>query len=130
MHRQLLHSKRLAMHPQHSLCRRIRPVLASPSSMIRNSLLNPKMTAAAQSVRRVDCGCLALSRTMVLSSSERLCLPGECRRCDEGFHFCEILAAPVRPAGVDSKTKTDRPDGGSKDLAKVEAFVAAATFTK
>jgi len=38
--------------------------------------------------------------------------------------------AAVRPAGVDSKTKTDRPDGGSKDLAKVEAFVAAATFTK
>jgi len=38
--------------------------------------------------------------------------------------------AAVHPAGVDSKTKTDRPDGGSKDLAKVEAFVAAATFTK
>jgi len=38
--------------------------------------------------------------------------------------------AAVRPAGVDSKTKTDRPDGGSKDLAKVEAFVAAATLTR
>ena len=38
--------------------------------------------------------------------------------------------AAVRPAGVDSKTKTDRPNGGSKDLAKVEAFVAAATLTR
>ena len=38
--------------------------------------------------------------------------------------------AAVHPAGVDSKTKTDRPDGGSKDLAKVEAFVAAATLTR
>jgi phosphoribosylanthranilate isomerase len=38
--------------------------------------------------------------------------------------------AAVRPAGVDSKTKTDRPDGGGKDLAKVEAFVAAAKLTR
>lgn len=37
--------------------------------------------------------------------------------------------AAVRPAGVDSKTKTDRPDGSGKDLAKVEAFVAAAKLT-
>jgi phosphoribosylanthranilate isomerase len=36
----------------------------------------------------------------------------------------------VRPAGVDSKTRTDRPDGGGKDLAKVEAFVAAAKLTR
>ena len=33
--------------------------------------------------------------------------------------------AAVQPHGVDSKTRTDRPDG-SKDLAKVAAFVAAA----
>ncbi|MGD9536340.1 MAG: phosphoribosylanthranilate isomerase [Alphaproteobacteria bacterium] len=32
----------------------------------------------------------------------------------------------VRPAGVDSKTKTDRADGKGKDLAKVERFVANA----
>jgi phosphoribosylanthranilate isomerase len=38
--------------------------------------------------------------------------------------------AAVRPAGVDSKTKTDRPDGDGKDLAKVEAFVAAAKLTR
>jgi len=38
--------------------------------------------------------------------------------------------AAVRPAGVDSKTKTDRVDGGGKDLAKVEAFVAAAKLTR
>jgi phosphoribosylanthranilate isomerase len=32
-----------------------------------------------------------------------------------------------RPAGVDSKTKTDKPDGSHiKDLAKVRAFVEAA----
>jgi phosphoribosylanthranilate isomerase len=37
--------------------------------------------------------------------------------------------AAVRPAGVDSKTRTDRPDGGGKDLAKVGAFVAAAKLT-
>ena len=38
--------------------------------------------------------------------------------------------AAVRAAGVDSKTKTDRPDGEGKDLAKVEAFVAAAKLTR
>jgi phosphoribosylanthranilate isomerase len=37
--------------------------------------------------------------------------------------------AVVRPAGVDSKTKTDRAGGPGKDLAKVEAFVAAAKLT-
>jgi phosphoribosylanthranilate isomerase len=35
----------------------------------------------------------------------------------------------VRPAGVDSKTKTDRPDGAGKDLEKVRQFVAAAKLT-
>jgi len=38
--------------------------------------------------------------------------------------------AVVRPAGVDSKTMTDRLDGSGKDLAKVRAFVAAAKLTK
>ena len=38
--------------------------------------------------------------------------------------------AAVRPAGVDSKTKTDRLDGSGKDLEKVEAFVAAAKLTR
>jgi phosphoribosylanthranilate isomerase len=38
--------------------------------------------------------------------------------------------AVVRPAGVDSKTKTDRAGGPGKDLAKVEAFVGAAKLTK
>jgi phosphoribosylanthranilate isomerase len=38
--------------------------------------------------------------------------------------------AAVRPAGVDSKTKTDRADGTGKDLAKVEAFVATAKLTR
>jgi phosphoribosylanthranilate isomerase len=32
----------------------------------------------------------------------------------------------VRPFGVDSKTRTDRPDGAAKDLDRVAAFVAAA----
>jgi phosphoribosylanthranilate isomerase len=36
----------------------------------------------------------------------------------------------VQPVGVDSKTRTDRADGRRKDLAKVEAFVAAAKPTK
>jgi len=31
----------------------------------------------------------------------------------------------VRPAGVDSKTKTDLPDGSAKDLQKVQAMVEA-----
>jgi phosphoribosylanthranilate isomerase len=35
----------------------------------------------------------------------------------------------VRPTGVDSKTKTDRPNGAGKDLEKVRQFVAAAKFT-
>jgi phosphoribosylanthranilate isomerase len=34
--------------------------------------------------------------------------------------------AAVRPAGVDSKTRTDSPDGQAKDLGRVRAFVAAA----
>ena len=38
--------------------------------------------------------------------------------------------AAVRPAGVDSKTKTDRTGASGKDLAKVEAFVAAAKLTR
>jgi phosphoribosylanthranilate isomerase len=38
--------------------------------------------------------------------------------------------AAVRPAGVDSKTATDRPDGGGKDLDLVRRFVAAAKFTR
>ena len=37
--------------------------------------------------------------------------------------------AVVRPAGVDSKTKTDLLNGSGKDLAKVQAFVAAAKLT-
>jgi len=37
--------------------------------------------------------------------------------------------AEVRPAGVDSKTKTDRAGELGKDLAKVQAFVAAIKLT-
>jgi phosphoribosylanthranilate isomerase len=37
--------------------------------------------------------------------------------------------AAVRPAGVDSKTKTDRVDGAGKDLDKIRRFVAAAKLT-
>jgi phosphoribosylanthranilate isomerase len=47
-----------------------------------------------------------------------------------GFDNVAAAIAAVRPAGVDSKTKTDRPDGAGKDLAKVEAFVAAAKLTR
>jgi phosphoribosylanthranilate isomerase len=36
----------------------------------------------------------------------------------------------VRPAGVDSKTRTDQTDGNAKNLEKVEAFVAAAKLTR
>jgi phosphoribosylanthranilate isomerase len=38
--------------------------------------------------------------------------------------------AAVRPVGVDSKTKTDRADGGGKDLDKVRRFVAATKLTR
>ena len=38
--------------------------------------------------------------------------------------------AEVRPAGVDSKTKTDRAGELGKDLAKVQAFVAAIKLTR
>ncbi len=38
--------------------------------------------------------------------------------------------ATVRPAGVDSKTSTDRGDGMGKDLEKVRDFVAAARLTR
>ena len=43
-------------------------------------------------------------------------------------NVAEAIAA-VHPAGVDSKTKTDRPDGPGKDLAKVREFVSAARLT-
>ena len=36
----------------------------------------------------------------------------------------------VRPAAVDSKTKTDRLEGSGKDLEKVQAFVTAAKLTR
>jgi phosphoribosylanthranilate isomerase len=38
--------------------------------------------------------------------------------------------AAVKPAGVDSKTKTDRADGKGKDLEKVRRFVTAAKVTR
>jgi phosphoribosylanthranilate isomerase len=38
--------------------------------------------------------------------------------------------AAVKPAGVDSKTRTDRADGTGKDLERVRRFVTAAKFTK
>jgi phosphoribosylanthranilate isomerase len=45
-------------------------------------------------------------------------------------NVAEAIAA-VGPAGVDSKTRTDRPDGIGKDLEKVRAFVVAAkSFTR
>ena len=47
-----------------------------------------------------------------------------------GLDNVAAAIAAVRPAGVDSKTKTDRPGGGGKDLAEVRAFVAAAKLTK
>ena len=36
----------------------------------------------------------------------------------------------VRPAGVDSKTRTDRADGTGKDLGRVREFVTAARLTR
>jgi phosphoribosylanthranilate isomerase len=44
-------------------------------------------------------------------------------------NVAEAIAA-VRPAGVDSKTKTDRADGAGKDLDKVRRFIAAAKITR
>jgi phosphoribosylanthranilate isomerase len=38
--------------------------------------------------------------------------------------------AAVRPAGVDSKTKTDRADGAGKDIGNVQRFIAAAKLTR
>jgi phosphoribosylanthranilate isomerase len=44
-------------------------------------------------------------------------------------NVAEAIAA-VHPAGVDSKTKTDRADGTGKDIAKVRVFVTAARLTR
>jgi phosphoribosylanthranilate isomerase len=44
-------------------------------------------------------------------------------------NVAEAIAA-VHPAGVDSKTRTDRVDGTGKDLAKVRDFIAAARLTR
>ena len=48
-----------------------------------------------------------------------------------GLDADNVMAAiaAVRPAGVDSKTKTDRADGNGKDLGKVRRFVTAAKLT-
>ncbi len=46
----------------------------------------------------------------------------------DGDNVAAAIAA-VRPAGVDSKTKTDRADGNGKDLDKVRRFVTAAKLT-
>jgi phosphoribosylanthranilate isomerase len=43
-----------------------------------------------------------------------------------GPHNVAAAIETVRPAGVDSKTLTDRADGAAKDIAAVRAFVAAA----
>lgn len=63
------------------------------------------------------------------------------RRIVEGVSVPAILAggldadivgaaiAAVGPAGVDSKTRTDRAEGSGKDLEKVRRFVAAAKLT-
>ena len=62
-----------------------------------------------------------ISRRIVESTSTPVILAG-------GLgpdNVIEAIAA-VRPAGVDSKTKTDRIDGSGKDLEKVARFVAIA----
>ena len=46
----------------------------------------------------------------------------------DAWNVAAAIAA-VRPAGVDSKTKTDRSDSSGKDLEKVGEFVAAAKIT-
>jgi phosphoribosylanthranilate isomerase len=66
-----------------------------------------------------------LSRRIVDEVGIRVILAG-------GLSPENVVAAidAVRPAGVDSKTRTDRPNGRGKDLEKVEAFVAAAKLTR
>ena len=53
-----------------------------------------------------------------------------CRFLTTWISLCENVRQAIRsarPAGVDSKTKTDKSDGShTKDLQKVSAFVAAA----
>jgi phosphoribosylanthranilate isomerase len=46
----------------------------------------------------------------------------------DGDNVAAAIAA-VRPAGVDSKTRTDRADGTGKDLDKVRRFITAARLT-
>ena len=48
---------------------------------------------------------------------------------ESGARYRSLIHA-VRPAGVDSKTRTDRADGTGKDLAKVREFVTAARLTR
>jgi phosphoribosylanthranilate isomerase len=47
----------------------------------------------------------------------------------DGDNVAAAVAA-VPPAGVDSKTRTDRADGKGKDLDKVRRFVTAAKLTR
>ena len=63
----------------------------------------------------------AISRRIVESTAAPVILAG-------GLGPDNVAAAieAVRPAGVDSKTKTDRIGDSSKDLEKVEQFVAIA----
>jgi phosphoribosylanthranilate isomerase len=67
----------------------------------------------------------SLSRRIVENASIPVILAGGLGPENVG----EAIAA-VRPAGVDSKTKTDRAEGTAKDLEKVRDFVRAARLTR
>jgi phosphoribosylanthranilate isomerase len=74
----------------------------------------------------------ALGRTHDWSLSRRIvenvCIPVILAGGLGPENVAEAIAV-VRPAGVDSKTRTDRLNGSGKDLAKVQAFVAAVKLT-
>ncbi len=67
----------------------------------------------------------SLSRRIVENASIPVILAGGLGPENVG----DAIAA-VRPAGVDSKTKTDRAEGTAKDLEKVRDFVRAARLTR
>src|SRR6516162_345053 len=72
------------------------------------------MKRAAPPGSRAGCGCSASFKIMALSSSGRQHSPGELRRGDKGFDFCEVLALSVRPIGLGLGIHTRRTDRGDR----------------
>src|ERR1700741_4714903 len=82
--------------------------------MIRRSLQNRTMTAAARPGSRAGCDCSGLFKIMAPSSSGGRRSLGELCRGDEGLDFCEVLARPARTIGLGLRINAGWADHGDR----------------